>query len=178
MVYLFPGRHVFGLIVSACGLPFRKSAARLPLPLPLPFPTSPCPPAIGSASRQPLNFRTAQNGQNTLANWLFATIAVATVAAAVVAVAATSLLLITTNSNCQRFVRVSCQLQLLLPVPAPICSPSTVLVGALFVANCLWRQRYKENKRRRCRHKQMQLHAPCPMSQSPCRGRVRTAGHL
>lgn len=34
MAYLFPGRHVFGLIVSACGLPFRKSAARLPLPLP------------------------------------------------------------------------------------------------------------------------------------------------
>lgn len=123
------------------------------------------PSPTGSASRQPLNFRTAQNGQNTLANWLFATIAVATATAAA-AVAATSLLLITTNSNCQRFVRV---LQLPVPAPAPTPSSSTspVLVGALFVANCLWRQRYKENKCRRCRHKQMQLHT-CPMPHVPC----------
>lgn len=62
--------------------------------------------------------------------------------------------------------------------PAPSGSTSPVLVGALFVANCLWRQRYKQNKRRRCRHKQMQLHAPCPMFHAPCRGRVRSPGHL
>lgn len=84
-----------------------------------------------SASRQQLNFRTAaQNGQNT---WPIGCLLQLQLPLSLLL-----LLLITTNSNCQRFVRVSLAVAVAASVPSP--SPSPVLVGALFVANCLWRQ--------------------------------------
>lgn len=152
MAYLFPGRHVFGLIVSACGLPFRKSAASLPLPLLLPL-------SLSLSNRECIQAAAELSHSPKWSKYF-------------------GQLVVCNNCSCHRCCCCCCSYvvaanydkqqlsEICAGAPAPSGSTSPVLVGALFVANCLWRQRYKQNKRRRCRHKQMQLHAPCPMSGS------------
>lgn len=173
MAYLFSGRHVFGLIVSACGLPFRKSAARLPLHLPLPSPHF----FLSSFHRECIQ-AAAELSHSPKWSKYFGQLVVCyncsgTVAAAAVAVAATSLLLITTNSNCQRFV---------LPAPAPARSARSQLQSQPSPGRCLIRSKLfvapaLQGKQTQALSAQTNA-ATCPMSQSPCRGRVRTSGHL